>query len=280
MTRARSTQTMTVSTSQMTLFLRARDQTLPRRPLQGSEILWRNIMMYPYAEFLIDFARKHTQFVHRNCPENTRAAVIVETRPLFFLPLVIRNVMFFLGERWNLHVFCGELSFDYVNRFLQNWGPRIVKLSGTYRLSASDYNKLIMSPQFWNFFTEEKLVVFQSDALLSGSNVEEFESYDYVGAPCGSFDENYIANGGLSLRSRRIMLQCLASFRPKDAGVAEDVFFTSAARGIGAAMPDLDTATRFAVESIYTTHPFGVHGTDKCYHSPEVAAKIVGGIAY
>jgi hypothetical protein len=236
-------------------------------------------MMYPYAEFLIDFAARHAALVHHNCPENTRAAVIVETRPLYFLPKVLRNVMYFLGARWNLHVLCGELSLDYVQRSLAEWSVRIVRLQGAYRMSVEAYNKLLMSPEFWQLFAEERLLIFQSDALLVGANIAEFEAYDYIGAPCGRFDEQYIANGGLSLRSRRAMLQCLAQFRARD-GIAEDVFFTESARRAGARLPDLDTASRFAVESLYTAHPVGVHGTDKCYHSVELAEKIIRGIAY
>jgi len=56
------------------------------------------MLMFPYADFLLDFERKHGDLTHQNSPENTRAAVIVETRPGFFLPRVIRNVMYFLGR--------------------------------------------------------------------------------------------------------------------------------------------------------------------------------------
>jgi hypothetical protein len=236
-------------------------------------------MRYPYAEFLIDFAARHAALAHHNSPENTRAAVIVETRPLYFLPKVVRNVMYFLGPRWNLHLLCGELAYDFLQRSLRDWSVRFIRLQGTYRLTTAGYNGMLMSQEFWRLFTEEKLLIFQSDALLAGANVAEFEAYDYVGAPCGRLDEQYVANGGLSLRSRRAMLQCLAEFRARE-GVAEDVFFTESARRVGARMPDLDTAIRFAVESVYRAHPFGVHGTDKCYHSPEVAAQIVRGISY
>jgi hypothetical protein len=236
-------------------------------------------MMYPYAEFLIDFNNKHANFFHRNCPENSRAAVIVETRPIYFLPKVICNVMKFLGPSWNLHVFCGEPSYNFVMRVLQKYSVRVIKLQNIYSLTADAYNKLLMSAEFWNLFTEDRVLIFQSDTLLSGSNIGDFESFDYVGAPCGTFDEKYVANGGLSLRSREVMKKCLADFRPAD-GVAEDIFFTAATRRLGARMPDLQTATRFAVESIYTSHPFGVHGTDKSYHSVEIAEKIVGSIIY
>jgi hypothetical protein len=236
-------------------------------------------MMYPYAEFLIDFDRKHGHRTHENSRENTRAAVIVESRPLFFLPKVIKNVMYFLGPRWNLHVFTSELSHDYVQASLTGWNVGITKFPRVGRLRVADYNGILISPAFWERFSEDKLLIFQADAILTGSNIEEFIGYDFIGAPCGTFDEKFVANGGLSLRSRRVMLDCVTRHAcPSD--MPEDVFFTNALREMGASMPDFSTAAAFAVESVYTRHPVGVHGTDKCYHRVETAETIVRGISY
>jgi hypothetical protein len=237
-------------------------------------------MLYPYAEFLIDFDRKHAAMAHQNCPENTRAAVLVETRPDFFLPKVIRNVMYFLGPRWNLHIICSEYCCGYLQKALPGWNVGITTIPTMgMRLLRSDYRAIKLSPNFWARFREEKVLVFEVDSLFSGPNVEEFISYDFVGAPCGRFDEHYVANGGLSLRTRQVMLDCLSRFSPEP-GMPEDVFFTNAVRGLGGAMPDFETATRFSVESFYTAHPVGVHGTDKYYHSVEVAETITRAISY
>ncbi len=237
-------------------------------------------MLYPYAEFLIDFERKHAELVHQNCPENTRAAVLLETRPNFFLPKVIRNVMYFLGPRWNLHILCGEDSHGYLQEALRGWDVGITKIPGVgIFLSREDQRAIKMSPEFWMRFRESRLLIFETDSLLSGHNVEDFADFDFVGAPCGQPDEEYVANGGLSLRTRQVMLDCLAHFAPEP-GIREDIFFTNAVRDLGAAMPDFETATRFSVESWYTAHPVGVHGTDKYYHSAEVAEKITRAIPY
>ena len=237
-------------------------------------------MMYPYAEFLLDFDRKHTAMTHQNCPENTRAAVLVETRPHFFVPKVIRNVMYFLGPRWNLHIICSESSHGYLRGALPDWEVDFIKVPGLRRrLSWGDYAAMKMSARFWTRFRESKVLIFEADSLLSGPNVEDFIDYDFVGAPCGRLDDGYIANGGLSLRTRQVMLDCLLRFTPEP-GIAEDVFFTNSVRALGGAMPDYETATRFSVESVYTTHPVGVHGTDKFYHDVQVAEKITRAISY
>jgi hypothetical protein len=186
--------------------------------------------------------------------------------------------MFFLGPSWNLYVFCSEISHDYAQSFLQGWSVRVTKLR-TARLSIEDYSGILTSPTFWQGFTEEKVLVFQTDSILTGSNIDDFMEYDFIGAPCGQFDEQFVVNGGLSLRSRSAMLDVVSRFRLPD-GMPEDIFFTGILREIGARMPNLATATRFAVESLYSEHPVGVHGTDKCYHSVEVAEKITRATRY
>jgi hypothetical protein len=236
--------------------------------------------MYPYADFLLDFDRKHAGTVHENRAGNVRAAVIVETRPDFFLPKVVRNVMYFLGTRWNLYVVCSDHSRGYVQDSLPGWKAEFLNLFGKrIRLSTAEYSRVMMSPRFWQLFPESKLLVFQADSLLSAPNIDEFINYDYVGAPCGRLDEHYVACGGLSLRTRQVMLDCLARFRP-DADVPEDVFFTKAVRQSGGSMPDVYTASRFCVESVYSAHPVGVHGTDKYFHDEQVAKKITSAILY
>lgn len=236
--------------------------------------------MPPYAQFLVDFDRKHSAVVHRNSAGNTRAAVIIETRPQFLLPRVIRNVMCFLGPSWNLHLLCGPYAYGYLRDRLAGWQVGATRLSGdTSRFSIRDYNAILLSPEFWNRLREDKILIFQHDSLLADRTVEDFIDYDYVGAPCGRLDEQYIANGGLSLRTRQVMLACLARFDPEP-DEPEDVYFTRAVRRLGASMPDFATACRFCVESVYLGHPFGVHATNRNFHSVEVARRIVDAIRY
>lgn len=235
-------------------------------------------MMYPYAEFLIDFQRRHGSFVHRNTASNTKAAVVIESRPLYFLPAVLRNVMFFLGGGWNLYVFSGELSDRYIEDVLRGWEVQQVKLEGLVHLPRTVRSELMKSSEFWKTFVEDKLLVFESNCVMCGSNVDEFLDYDFIGAPMGTADQ-FVLNGGFSLRSRRKLIQCIAAGRSQSEE-PEDVFFTRMMRQMGAITPDFASASRFAVSAAYEDHPVGVAGTDDSLHSAEVAEKIVAKIAY
>ena len=75
-------------------------------------------------------------------------------------------------------MFCGELSYDYVTAALQGWAVHIVKIPGLYRLTTSDYNKFLTDPNFWRRFKEEKLLIFQTDSILTSADIDAFMDYD------------------------------------------------------------------------------------------------------
>lgn len=235
-------------------------------------------MMHPYANFLVDFDRRHGSVKHRNSPTNDKAAIIIESRPVYFLPMVLRNVMFFLGSPWNLHIFSGELSEKYVDDIVDGWDVNVTKLDGLVHLSRTQRSAILKSPQFWKLFAEEKLLLFETNALMCGRNIEEFLEYDFIGAPSGTPDK-FSLHGGFSLRSRRKLIECIVKGRSPE-GEPEDEFFTRMMRQIGAVTPDFTSACRFAVASTYEGHPVGVPATDECLHTKEVAEKIVAGITY
>jgi hypothetical protein len=234
-------------------------------------------MLYPYARFLLDFERKHGGYCHRNLTANTKAAVLVESRPLYFLPMVLKNVMFFLGSGWNLHVVYGQFSERYLGSVLADWDVNGIKLDGLTHMSRTTRGDILKSSEFWKLFSEEKLLVFESNTIMSGSNVSEFLDYDFIGAPIGTADK-FTMHGGFSLRSRRKMIQCIVAGR--DNGEPEDEFFTRMMRQTGAVTPDFASACRFAVASNYEGHPVGVPAADEGLHGPDVAERIVERIAY
>jgi hypothetical protein len=236
--------------------------------------------MSAYGEFLVDFERRHGDFVHRNDPGNTKLALVVETRPLYFLPKVIRNVMYFLGPEWNLEVLTGPMACGHLRSSLAGWDVRVDVLPWQpIWLSKQDYSRFLATREFWTRLREPTVLVFQPDTLLTGPGIGEFLEWDYIGAPCGTFDENYFACGGLSLRSRDAMIACVERARLAE-NEPEDTFFTTGVRAIGGRMPDVLTAARFCLESVYVGHPLGVHGTDKFLHGPDVAGMVTAAIAY
>ncbi|HEX3771249.1 MAG TPA: DUF5672 family protein [Polyangiaceae bacterium] len=234
-------------------------------------------MIAPYAQFLIDFDRKHPGFAHQNSPANTKAAVIVENRALFFLPMVVKNVMFFLGAGWNLHVVYGEHSQRYLEEALADADVNGIKLEGLTCFTRAQRDDLMKSTEFWKLFGEDKVLLFESNSIMCGSHVDEFLLYDFIGAPAGT-PESFGLLGGFSLRARRKLIECIV--KGKDNGEPEAEFFTRMMRQIGAVNPDFRAASRFAVASTYEGHPVGVPYADDCLHGVDVAKAIVANIRY
>ena len=80
------------------------------------------------------------------------------------------------------------------------------------------------------------MLVFQTDSLLCRRGIDEFDTWDYIGAPW-RVDDLWCAgkpwltsvggNGGLSLRSRRKTLECIDAIG-YTRGQCEDVYYAEA----------------------------------------------------
>jgi hypothetical protein len=194
-------------------------------------------------------------------PENKHGAYIIDSRRADpAIPLVMASFAHFLGDTWNLTRIIPEGPF----------GPK-------------ELNGLLLSPAFWEERDEEHILIFQRDTVCLQPLDPKFLDYDMIGAPCGQIGRDgrgeiltFDMNGGLSLRRRSAMLKAL-SHTPVPDGMPEDVYFTRVLRKLchtlDARMPDLETAGAFALENerFYKGLPFGVHGTDKHYHSEALA---------
>lgn len=198
-----------------------------------------------YGEYLLRFRDIHIDFSYQ---KTDKAAVIIDNRDLFFLPLVIKNFKYFLGDEWNIY-----------------------HIKPNFPVTKDIYSKILKDIAFWERFAEEKILIFQYDCICCQPLDPRFLVYDFIGAPCGT--DFIIFNGGLSLRSRARMIEAIKANVVSDE--IEDYFFTKSLAALGARLPDIQTAIEFSVESIYKGLPFGVHGTDKNYHSDQVVKTIV-----
>lgn len=124
----------------------------------------------------------------------------------------------------------------------------------------------------------EHVLLFQADAIVCANapiKVDDFLEYDFVGAPIdpnlGRRDEGM--NGGFSLRNRSATLDIVNKYSwkkeyetaedPSDPKVRyEDQWFNKKFKDLGMKMPDLETASKFSVESIWYDRPVGYHKID------------------
>lgn len=182
------------------------------------------------------------------------AACIVETRPISDLESIIEKHLNFLPCDTRLYLYLGDQTMHIGGKF-----PCAIVRSVEIN-NLHDYNNLLTSLPFWQSFNERKVLIFQSDSMLLRHGIEEFYEWDYVGAPLTM--PPWVGNGGLSLRGRDAMIECLTRC-PYPVGEWEDLYFGTAMKALGLAIAPMDVAKRFSVESIYEPNPLGYHAAFK-----------------
>ena len=201
-----------------------------------------------------------------------KVAVIVEPRVTQVLPDLLTWMIYLLSPHgWTFIVYCGTLNKHLVEDFDVE-----IRHLGKDNLKESDYNALLLSPQFWSFMPFENVLIFQTDAVITDGRLDAFLKYDYVGAPWNKNKEwlndnvstfkltssgflhrgHVTGNGGLSLRTRSGMLRAIHKTQYR--GGNEDMFFSISNKKY-LNIPPSEIAMKFAVESILCPDTKGFH---------------------
>ncbi|KAI1369074.1 hypothetical protein F5Y08DRAFT_352857 [Xylaria arbuscula] len=233
--------------------------------------------------------RKHTD----------RVAVIIEDRPLGNLVPILLHFHSVLGPEWPVILYTTPptashlLNSSSLARAVAAAAIEIRHLPAETTFSShAAVSAFLTSPFLWTDLAPyAKVLLFQADSILcsaSSRHVDEFLAYDLVGAPIHArFGAGF--NGGLSLRSRELVLRVLGRWDFAVDSAAEDApqehrfedqWFYARMRelelarntelgdelgevgGVGSVnLPDADVAAGFAVETIWVDggRPLGFH---------------------
>ena len=207
-------------------------------------------------------------------------AVLVEFRILENLEFVIKNCILKLKNKCIYTIVCGNLNYDYmvdINNKLNNI-ITIIKL--VYDIINIDhYSMILTSESFWQNLKGDHILIYQDDSCIFKDNIEDFISFDYIGAPWNKSQNdniNCVGNGGFSLRNKNIMIKIINTIKPNDLSYnsstlnymksvnitfpPEDVYFSKAMLDykIGR-VANYDEAIKFSTESIFNPNSFGGH---------------------
>lgn len=220
------------------------------------------------------FVQRHKKSVCRYPVREVRPdckyqLVIVEPRKHPNFEFVCKVMLRFTNEQWGLHVFHGNKNEKFVKKCLQDVPHVKFTQLDKDNLSIPDYNRLLTSMWFYDQIGSETFVIFQTDSCLLKHGLDDYTSYDYIGAPW-LHRGGEVGNGGFSLRKKEFCKKICQTFeRPSD--MNEDVFFAVYGKEMGANIPPTHVAQKFSCES-YITHelPLAVHqGIDKI-HVPDL----------
>ena len=221
-----------------------------------------NVQHYILENYLNEFIKKidgYTPII----PTNTDYyAIIVEPRVDPKMLSIIKNHLYFLNNndsniKWGLQVFHGIDNKDFIYDILKDIKNVDFVDTGVKDFTKIDYNQYMKSHEFWGQVKGKKILTFQTDTLLLRHGIDDFLKYDYIGAPwIKPKEERFIGNGGLSLRTKSVMLDI--SDKHKDYEPRwEDIFFVKWLDDNQ--LPDIETAMKFSVENLFHPRPFGLH---------------------
>lgn len=207
-------------------------------------------------------------------------AVLIEFRIFPHLEVLIRNVVYNLGDSWSYTVICGNDNYNSIQTICKNIHSNIkIIRQKKGNITQNEYNNMLMTRDFWDLLVGEKILLYQEDTLIFDSNIQNFMDYDYVGAPFHGdcVKPINIGNGGLTLRTRSIMKEILRRSNPSDFKThstivtkykryrkltlyPEDVYFAQTMQNlsVGKVCP-YDVARNFSSEQVFTDGCFGAH---------------------
>lgn len=215
---------------------------------------------------------------------STKAAVIIETRPLENLVPLILHFSSVLGPEWPviLYTSMDHMIDSAALRYAMGGGRVVIRYlpEGLKFETHFDVSKFLTETWFWDQLAPaDNVLLFQADSIIcanSQKRVDDFLEWDLIGAPIPPEWHGVGYNGGLSLRNRKKVLQILNDrsimfLHPLNATAAEDPdkyedqWFFSRMKEKGFRLPEPKVARTFSVqmkEMFYET-PLG-------YHQPEL----------
>lgn len=207
---------------------------------------------------------------HGNSSDMTWCACIVDTRFDDLVVASLANARYHIPLHVPIYVVTARANWNAARATLATF--RNIYLVTRYDYSvptAAAYNRLLMSYDFWQNFTEAYILIIQRDSrFCTGSRqriTDYIGRYDYIGAPwLQPFGGTFVGNGGFSLRSRAAMLACTAStYRGLIRSVNEDGALAVCVRDLGMRLASLDAAAMFSVEQVHirgALPPLAIHG--------------------
>jgi len=217
--------------------------------------------------------------------DQPKGTIIFEDRELPHLEYLLRKTIALLGEEWGHTIVCTDKNINYITLMCENihHDINIINLE-SFEANQNTYNNLFLSNELWEQIPYEKVLVYQQDADIYNSNIEQFLKYDFIGAPWSDDqddNDNLVGNGGFALRSKSKMIECLDRIDPGKIKLnkstieymmgrsylgfpmdhpPEDVYYskTMIDYNLGV-VATKDIAKEFANETYYSKTAFGCH---------------------
>ena len=232
----------------------------------------KNVFSDPKIEFRF-FCFKYIDFM-RNCfiaPKiklfQPKEAVFIEFRDSFpHIEFIVRNAIMKLGSEWSFTIICGNSNYQSLISICNDITENIKVVKTEYNnMTISQYSDFLKTVDFWELIHGDKVLIFQEDSFIFNHNIDDFIEYDYIGAPwCDEVLPINVGNGGLSLRSKQIMIDVIKHLEKENVDeneeLSEDVFFSKHMQRLRIGkVANCNVSSKFSSELIYNPDSFGGH---------------------
>ena len=112
-------------------------------------------------------------------------ALLIEPRCHPTLEHVIRNAVHFLGGGWQLQIFHGTQNEAHIRSCFSAAELEHVQFVSLEvdNMSPLAHNELMCTHWLWTRAAAERVLIFQTDSLVCRRGIDEFQKWDYIGAP-------------------------------------------------------------------------------------------------
>jgi hypothetical protein len=156
---------------------------------------------------------------------------------------------------WDLHIYGCEDNQEFLERNISNFFHH--KVSSPY-FNHFQYNMMFTDAEFWKKYLDyERVIIFQHDSMILRDGIDEFMSWNYVGAPWKFQHQG--GNGGLSLRNPKEMYDVCKRVKWMAYSGNEDVYFSNNSKGVA----PREVCSKFSCETIFQLGTFGYHAIDQ-----------------
>jgi len=193
------------------------------------------------------------------------ALVIVEPRAHKWLAGVLyRMAEIYGGSEVGLYIFYGTKNLDYIKSYTGSWSGVNYMPLGKDNLTIKQYSHLLTSASFYQNFSSQHILIFQTDTYIRRPIDEIYFNYNWCGAAWMRHAfwvtrNNCCGNGGFSLRNVKRMIDICRLRGPTEQN--EDIFFN---RLLSNSEYPTDTLQQqFSVEAVFHPDPCGLHAPYK-----------------
>jgi hypothetical protein len=244
-----------------------------------NEVKYNHKIRFRFECFKYNYIMRHIDIESVNINTDYEA-VFIEYRCFPHVELLIRNAILKLGNEWSHTIICGNLNYEFMVNICKKISYNIKVIKTDFdNLTQNEYSLFLSNIDFWNLLSGKKILIYQEDSFIFKKNIQEFIEWDYIGAPWPKNTNdtpNCVGNGGISLRTKQIMIDVINKISIKNTLInestkiymkennltycPEDVYFSLNMQKLNIGkVADFDIAFKFSTESLNNPNSFAGH---------------------